>query len=365
MISKQDIGKFLITYDPEKPQTKFTDLELALSPLAKLPAPLMAKPVDWPAAKTPTPQPLNPAPAESDDLTRFAGYDVVVVTWTSAEAASLAALFTPGYKLGDWYEYRHNVQNYIDVVVGSKSPFLSTDPDDARYYHSMGLYFPCTIGTTKVLLFKSGLHFCYDGPAFPVKTLMKEIYQAVQPKVFITTGTGGAIGKNVLLGDVVIAPQITFDCTTPAYVNEQFNKAKYNTSPLPANFRTAMPDDLLKVNGARVTDGVPVPNIWTDNASLIVTTDTYEYDDVQNSNNLQGLGRACDMGDAMVALALQGIPGLQFYAIRNASDPQMAVPDAQQNDPTQTSFGIYHYWGGVTTAASVIATWKLITTIYP
>ena len=65
------------------------------------------------------------------------------------------------------------------------------------YYHILGLYFPCTIQGRRVLLFKSGLHLDYDGPQFPVRRLMSEIAQAVEPRVFITTGTGGGIGANV------------------------------------------------------------------------------------------------------------------------------------------------------------------------
>jgi hypothetical protein len=33
------------------------------------------------------------------------------------------------------------------------------------------------------LLFKSGLHLAYDGPATPTRRLMAEIAQAVRPKV--------------------------------------------------------------------------------------------------------------------------------------------------------------------------------------
>jgi hypothetical protein len=44
------------------------------------------------------------------------------------------------------------------------------------------------------LLFKSGLHLDYDGPQIPVRRLMSEIAQTVEPRIFITTGTGGGIG---------------------------------------------------------------------------------------------------------------------------------------------------------------------------
>lgn len=53
-------------------------------------------------------------------LTRFEGYDAIVVTWTSAEAAALAAMFTPDYLPSQWYEYRHDVASYIPLVTGGR-----------------------------------------------------------------------------------------------------------------------------------------------------------------------------------------------------------------------------------------------------
>jgi hypothetical protein len=91
-----------LNYNPEAPQERFkvAGVEAAnLSQNERLPSP-----VQWPAATKPTPIPLNPAPAETDDLSRFHGYDAVVVTWTAAEAAALAALFTPGYLTSAWYD---------------------------------------------------------------------------------------------------------------------------------------------------------------------------------------------------------------------------------------------------------------------
>ena len=80
------------------------------------------------------------------------------MTWTAAEAAALAALFTPEFLPSRWYVYRHNVADYIPLVTGARAPFKDPAPDMARYYHSLGLYFPCTVGGARVLLFKSGLH---------------------------------------------------------------------------------------------------------------------------------------------------------------------------------------------------------------
>jgi hypothetical protein len=130
--------------------------------------------IPWPENATPKAAPLAVAPAETDDLSRFHGYDAVVVTWTAAEASALAALFTPEHPTATWYEYRHNIASYIPLVTGVKAPFISRQSDMARYYHNLGLYFPCTIGSARVLLFKSGLHLDYDGPATPVRRLMSE-----------------------------------------------------------------------------------------------------------------------------------------------------------------------------------------------
>jgi hypothetical protein len=61
---------------------------------------------------------------------------------------------------------------------------------------------------------------------------MTEIAQAVQPKLFITTGTGGGIGSNVMLGDVIIAGTVRFDCRTQ-FKNEPWCNASFSPSKLP------------------------------------------------------------------------------------------------------------------------------------
>jgi hypothetical protein len=58
-----------LNYDPSAPQQRFRE---AKQPIV-----------------------LTPSPVETDDLSRFKGYDAVVVTWTAAAAAALTALLTP------------------------------------------------------------------------------------------------------------------------------------------------------------------------------------------------------------------------------------------------------------------------------
>ncbi|MGO9604208.1 MAG: hypothetical protein ACLQAT_12565 [Candidatus Binataceae bacterium] len=134
------VEDLILNYDPEFPQARFLSagVEGALrSSTGRLPST-----VAWPDASKPIPLPLDPPPREADDLTRFRGYDAVVVTWTAAEAAALAALLTPDYLPSRWYEYRHNVNAYIPLVTGSRSPFNDKSKDMARYLSQPWPLFP-------------------------------------------------------------------------------------------------------------------------------------------------------------------------------------------------------------------------------
>ena len=353
-----DVDDIILNYDPEFPQARFLSAgpEGALkSSTGRLPSA-----VPWPEASKPVAMPTDPAPSPTDDFSRFSGYDAVVVRWTAAEAAALAAVFTPDYLPSRWYKYRHGVSNYIPLVTGRRSRFNDTSHDMARYYHSLGLYLPCKIGNARVLLFKSGLHLDYDGPATPVKTLMTEIASAVGPRIFITTGTGGGIGKDVALGDVVIAARTRFDCVTQ-FKNEPWKSGSFTTSTLPPGALDAITPELTKVNAARIKGARPTPKIWASNDDTIITTDFFGFDDSTDHCGLQGSGgRACDMGDAMVGYAMQSVPNIRWYAIRNASDPQIPNPDGNINEANQEAGKIYAEYGAITTAASAIATWAVI-----
>jgi len=358
MRNNYSIDDLILNYDPESPQERFRQAGLPAamkSSTGRLPGP-----VPWPEGHAPTAAPLPQPPADGDDLSRFRGYDAVVVTWTAAEAAALAALLTPDFLPSLWYEYRHNVADYIPLVTGARAPFNDRAADMVRYFHSLGLYMPCTIGNARVLLFKSGLHPAYDGPATPLLKLMIEIAQTMQPEVIITTGTGGAIGADVLLGDIVVAAQTRFDCTKQ-FKNQPWAQTSYQTSALPAGALAAITPDLTRVNASRIPNARPEPKIWSgDQQATVVTTDFFAFDDSTDFYKLQGLGRACDMGDAMVGHAMQSCPGVDWYAVRNASDPQIANPDGDITEANHKAGQIYAEWGAFTTAASAIASWAII-----
>jgi nucleoside phosphorylase len=350
-----DVDDLILNYDPEAPQARFRTAGLAAAAMGL--SERLPHPVPWPR-DAPTARPLSPAPSPTKDLSQFAGYHAVVMTWTAAEAAALAALFTPNHLPSQWYEYRHRVADYIPLVTGARAPFNDSASDMARYYHSLGLYFPCSIGEAKVLLFKSGLHFAYDGPATPLKKLVMEIAHTVRPRMLITTGTAGGIGKNTGLGDVIIAEDVKFDCTTQ-FKSEPWAKASYKASPVSAHVLSRITPGLLEVNAAKLP-GNPTPKVRHAPADAIVTTDFFGFDDSTDYYKLQGLGRVCEMGDAMVAQALQEFSAIKWYAIRNASDPQIANPTHDIATAKKEAGEIYSRYGAFTTAGSAIATWAVI-----
>ena len=357
-----------LNYDPEKALPKTGLITAAARAAAGLP-----DSVPWPDNLKPTAAPLNPPPAETDSLARFAGYDAVVMTYTSAEAASLATLFTPNNPVSTWYEYRHNIDAYIPIVTGPKAPFNATEAEDKRYYHSLGLYFPCTIGKAKVLLIKSGLHLDYDtkdpvgnDAVIPFYKMVAEVAGTVRPKIFITTGTGGGIGSDVMLGDVIVASQTRFDCTGQ-FASQPWHSQSYTTSTLPPGALGYITPGLTTVNAQHIASATPIagrsePKIWS-SGYKIVTTDKFAFDTSNDYFKLQGLGQVCDMGDAMVGRALASFPGVLWYAIRNASDPQVPMTgdtEADYEKADKEAGDIYRKYGGYTTAASVIATWAII-----
>ena len=360
MAQKIDVKDFIMNFDPEAPQERFRAMGIEGADYAASALLPVAPP--WPKNKAPVPAPLPIAPGEGEDLTKFQGYDAVIMTWTVAEATTLAALLSPGYKLADWYEYRHNVQDYIPLVTGKKAPF--NDKQSTIYYHSLALYFPIRIGNARVLLMKSGLHLDYDGPQVPIKKLITEVIGAVSPRVFITTGTGGGIGTDVALGDVVIAGTTRFDCTTQ-FKKEPWCCQSYAVPTLPAGALAAITPDLTGVNASRVVGGRPVPRIFSSVTDAIVTTDFFGFDDSTDHYKLQGLGRVCDMGDAMIGQVLQQFSGVDWYAIRNASDPQISNPDNNITQAGNEASQIYAKYGALTTAASVIASWAVVASLYP
>ena len=320
---------------------------------------LAAAPVPWPAAYAPQAAPPARPPNPDDPLPPS---DVLVVTWTAGEARTLADLMTGG-NFEDWYSYKSNVAAFIPKVTGPRAPFNDDSAQMRRYYHTLGVYCPFRIGSITGIALKSGLHMAYDGPAMPVVDLWRQLVAQARPKLLITTGTGGGIGADVQLGDVVIAAATRFHLTGELK-DEPFAKTSYPTSAAGldvAKMRALITDDLLRPNGEKLK--VPrVPKmIYPADGVDVVSTDVFAFDDSTNHFGLQGLGKCCDMGDATLGLALSKLEsGTSWVAIRNASDPQIPNPGNSLETAKQVAEDIYGEYQCVTTAGSVVATWATI-----
>ena len=355
----EDFGLRLINFDPGRPDpTMFSTASEAMLASVSIVPPA---PVPWPSEWRPIPDPPNDLPTDRDPLPKR---EVLIVTWTAGEARTLATLMM-GDNFDNWIEYRSNLEEFIPKVTGPKAPF---NIGVSRYRHTLGLYFPLKIGGISALAFKSGLHMAYDGPDMPVVDLWRQIIAEVQPKLVITTGTGGGIGADVQLGDVIVTGTTRFHLTT--YLKTKpFAEASYASAPFDgAAIKELITTALLKPNGDRLqTPRIPeiiVPPTPTD---VIVTTDNFAFDDSTNYYRLQGLGKCCDMGDATLGLATStiGASAPSWVAIRNASDPQIPNLSGDISAAHKEAGNIYSKYQMVTTGGSVVASWATVVARFP
>ncbi|HET7882888.1 MAG TPA: hypothetical protein VFL55_18535, partial [Acetobacteraceae bacterium] len=245
--------------------------------------------------------------------------DVLLVTWTVDEGHALSRVLTPGKDSHDDYQpYTHNFAT-LSKKMRKGCP--------AMELKRLGAYWTTTIAGRSVVVFKSDSHMSQDGPQLPNIDVWRQIITEVRPKLVITTGTAGGIGKTFEVGDVVVSPIVRFDCTSK-FKREPFAQAHYSSAPVnAAQFATAR--KLFKANAAQLPKDntrlpmiVPVkPDALT---SSVVTTDFFGFDTSDNHYKLQGLGDVSEMGDAVLGLvASEMTDPPRWLAIRNVSDPQI------------------------------------------
>jgi len=328
------------------------------------------EPIPWPAGLEPkldTSFTFNGSDAELPQA------DFVIFTWTSAEANAMAAAMTPGIwampasgMSGGWHLYT----NQWDSKFAGR--FTGRSPANKEPY--IGKYAPILIGGRRVLLFKSNFHLARDNASIPVKDMFKQVIEQTQAKLLITSGTAGGIGPKMLLGDVMIANEALFKLDG-TFKNTPFNGQTFSGGyVVPTNGQLASISGLVAANADSIKRAATVfpsavkpftrdPLIFTASSPttaigeppVIVTTDKFEFDDVQNDFNLQGKGAMVEMGDAVLGLAIKemGSPA-KWLAIRNASDPQMPSKDSNGSSDIYLEFG---YW---TSIVSALASWACV-----
>ena len=271
----EDFQREIIDFDSESPSGREF---LAFSTATGLSRYIDVK---WPAGLAPTPAKSLKATSSSP----LPPADVLVVTWTVDEGHALSRVLTPGKdSRNDYLSYTNNFAA-ISKKMRHGCPALQA--------MRLGAYWTTTIGTKSVVVFKSDSHMSQDGPQLPNIDVWRQIIGQVRPKLVITTGTAGGIGKQFEVGDVIVSPIVRFDCISK-FKSQPFAQSHY--SSVPANTKYfASAKSLFKTNAAQLPkDNTRLPNIVrvapAALKSSVVTTDFFGFDTSNNHYKLQGLG---------------------------------------------------------------------------
>ena len=313
--------------------------------------------IPWPKGLAPTTGP-KPGGSGKGPLPRA---DVLVVTWTVDEGHALSRVLTPGKdSRNDYVAYTHNYTS-ISKRMRKGAPALIAK--------RLGAYWTTTIGGKKVVVFKSDSHLSQDTRKLPGKNgtlpnedVWKQIVTEVRPKLVITTGTAGGIGRQCQVGDVVVSPIVRFDCKQ-WLKTEPYHDADY-TAGAPRAKYLAKARTLFKANAGQLPkDNLRSPEIVRSKApaASVLTTDFFGFDTSDDHYRLQGLGSVSEMGDAVLGLVMSRMgPGApRWVAVRNVSDPQIKA-EGTLREQAHLAGQIYKGFGRWSSICSAIVCWALI-----
>lgn len=353
----EDYALERITFDSEGPEgIAFHAFALGAAPLSKF------KEIPWPKGLAPKPaKKVSRTPAQA-----LPKADVLVVTWTVDEAHALSRVLTPGFDSAkDWKLYKHNYAK-ISKALRPGCPAYNAK--------RLGSYWVSTIGKKSVVVFKSESHLSQDGPRNP-KTitpslanymLWKQIIEEVNPALVLTTGTGGGIGKEWEVGDVIVSPILRFAVRQP-------NGAAPKVAPTitcakkPVQKRFKQARELFASNAAYLpnTNKRKIPEVYTSKtpAKSIVTTNFFGFDTSDNHYKLQKTGALSEMGDIILGAVAEELGGgaPPWVAVRNVSDPQINDPSKSIDEQAKEAADIYKAYGKWSSVCSAIVCWALIT----
>jgi hypothetical protein len=304
--------------------------------------------------------------------------DVLVITWTTAEAQTLSAVFTSNHDFqATWYPYTYGAKSLLSEIPAA---LLNEKANaDSLGKGIIGYFNVVTVNGKTVVLFKSELHPSEDGNELPVIGLINQAAAEVAPSLLITTGTAGAIGSSLEAGDAVITNTARFYLTNPA------SYAAYpgitNSVQLTAPPITFSPTYITKCNQQITTliesdlttiakeENYPGPtrnptifynNVPGTRVFDVVSSNGFSLDDKNDTDGLQQLGSVNDMDDAFILYGLSqnaGTAKLPWLSVRNISEPQ--APNLSK--ATQTEWeNMYDAYGTYTTYNSALACWAVI-----
>ena len=303
------------------------------------------------------PWPVGMEPAEQASALQFDGSlppaDVLVITWTSAEAMALADVLTPGAPSTSWVHYAKNWDKFESQLTG-RSP--------AREAKRLGEFHMTRIGTVTVCCFHSQLHPATDAASLPAAQLAAQIAADTGARLVITTGTAGGAGDGTVLGDINVASHVRSDFTS-RLKGRSWSQETWATTPPSAQQQEVLRDEVLTplfaANSGRLPQEYATrpPKAWYGDT---VSTDFFAFDTQDDHYGLRAYDpqiRMVEMDDAAIALGVLGLAAPPMFAsVRNASDPVM--PSASEAEAKLAS-QIYEKYGYFTTVNSAIGTWAL------
>jgi hypothetical protein len=299
--------------------------------------------IPWPKGLAPKTG-AKPAGGSNSPLPRA---DVLIVTWTTDEGHALSRVLTPGKdSQNDYIPYKHNYAS-IARTMSKASPAVEAK--------RLGTYWTTTIGKQKAVIFKSDSHLSQDtnkhlpkNDVLPNAVVWRQIIGEVQPELVITTGTGGGIGKQLEVGDVIVSSVVRFDSRKwlkPA----PFSEASYHSNSTQTKY-FAQAKTLFKANAGQLPqDNTRLPKIVrvspTALSSSIVTTDFFGFD---TSNDYY-----------MVAKQMEP-KAPRWIAIRNVSDPQIKAAGLTLKEQANLAATIYKGYGRWSSVCSAIVCWAVV-----
>jgi hypothetical protein len=175
----------------------------------------------------------------------------------------------------------------------------------------------------------------------------------------ITTGTGGGIGKQFEVGDVIVSPVVRYS-SRKWLKNAPFGAASYhNGAAQPKYFAEAK--RLFKANAGQLPpENTRPPRIVRVSpsalSSSIVTTDFFGFDTSNDYYKLQGLGDLSEMGDAVLGMVAKEMEpkARRWIAVRNVSDPQIKADGLSLKQQADLAGHIYKGFGRWSSVCSAI-----------
>ena len=347
----EDLQREIIDFDSEAPEGKEFFAFSTATGLSRY------TDISWPAKLGPvTDKKVRVGPGG-----KLPQADVLIVTWTVDEGHALSRVLTPGKDSRN--DYRSYTRNYAAISKKMRPGC------PARNAKRLGAYWTAKIGGKSVVVFKSESHMSQDGPQLPNIDVWAQIISEVQPKLVITTGTAGGIGKQFEVGDVIVSPIVRFDCKAKfknAKYKEQSFATKDYSSVAPAQKYFSKTKALFKYNSGQLPkDNKLAPRIFLtpsgDIKSSVVTTDFFGFDTSNDYYKLQGLGNVSEMGDAVLGLVAKdlGDKAPRWVAVRNVSDPQIKS-EGTIRQQAAIAAQIYKGFGRWSSVCSAIVCWSLV-----